>query len=232
MKPGTDLIVQRVESATLLLAQAKDAKDAKRVADLGRAAEIYAQRQKLSEEAIANATAIKIDAMTLMGEFLRTAPKAIGTAGQGRPKIGGSRKEPPKNIEEIASLSSAGISKKESSNGQFLARLKEQEPALHDSVRNGTISVQTAKQKMKEPEPPRRFPLSDAFHHWLELTQGHIRTAQIIHGSLKIMFSNKTWDRRRNREFLERFNRLLKTLHQVQKELNDEIDDKTTKSDP
>src|SRR5262249_10364632 len=57
----------------ILLVDAKDAKDAKQVADLARAAEVYARRQKLSDEHIVYATMIKVDAMTLMGEFLQAS---------------------------------------------------------------------------------------------------------------------------------------------------------------
>lgn len=40
-----DLIVQQVDKARALLALAKDAPDAKRVADMAHAAETYARRQ-------------------------------------------------------------------------------------------------------------------------------------------------------------------------------------------
>ncbi len=49
---------------------------AKMVADMAKAAEVYARRQKLGEESIRYATAIMTDAMTLLGEFLKTGPKA------------------------------------------------------------------------------------------------------------------------------------------------------------
>jgi hypothetical protein len=51
------------------------------VADLARAAEVYARRQKLSQEAIDHATAIKVEAMTLMGEMLKAAEKNTGAKG-------------------------------------------------------------------------------------------------------------------------------------------------------
>lgn len=46
-----DLVVMKLDRARSLLAQARDAGDAKVVADLARAAEVYARRQKLSQEA-------------------------------------------------------------------------------------------------------------------------------------------------------------------------------------
>jgi hypothetical protein len=78
-----DLIVVKVDKARVLLAEARDANDAKKVADLARAAEVYAKRQKLSDEAIAYATAVKVDALTLMEEFLKDAPKNEGARGIG-----------------------------------------------------------------------------------------------------------------------------------------------------
>ena len=137
-----DAILARVEKARALLAEARDATDAKKVADLARAAEIYAKRQKLSEEAIASATAIKIEAMALMGEMLKTAEKNTGTAGAGRPKLGGSQKEPPKDAPPT--LADSGITKKESMHAQALAKVKESNPELYEKVRTGKASVAAA----------------------------------------------------------------------------------------
>ena len=60
--------------------------------------------------------------MTRMGDFLRTAEKNKGTAGSGRPKIGGSKKVPPKLA---PTLSESGTSKKESSITQKLSVARE-----------------------------------------------------------------------------------------------------------
>ncbi len=68
--PAPDPIVEKLDAARRLLAAGRDATEAKHVADLARAAEVYGKRQQLAEGAIAAAPAIKIDAMTLMGEFL------------------------------------------------------------------------------------------------------------------------------------------------------------------
>jgi hypothetical protein len=43
------------------------------------------------------ATAVMIDAMALMGQFLKATPKNKGTAGQGRPKKGALRNGAPKS---------------------------------------------------------------------------------------------------------------------------------------
>src|SRR6266516_4412764 len=94
MSENQDLVIARIDQASHLLAEAKDAQDAKKLADIARAAEIYAQRQKSSETIIKYAHAIKIKAERLMGEFLKTAPKATGGEHGGKHKLNGSREEP------------------------------------------------------------------------------------------------------------------------------------------
>ncbi len=83
------------------------------------------------------ATACKIDAMTLMGEFLKVAEKNKGTKGSGinqhTKKVrstNGTAPQPPK-------LSDSGISKRESSDAQALATIKKKQPKLYEKVRAG-----------------------------------------------------------------------------------------------
>jgi len=54
-----------------------------------------------------------------MGEFLKAMPKNHGTAGAGRPALGGNESEPPKD--ETPTLREIGITKKQSSQAQKLA---------------------------------------------------------------------------------------------------------------
>src|SRR5262249_2523198 len=112
------------------------------------AAKVYAERQKLGEEAIQHATAIKVDAMTMMGEMLREAPKAPA----GRPLKIGSQEEP---ISKPPTLAEVGISKKESSDAQYLADLKETDMKTHSEIRNGKKTVrQVRRAKPKEKTAP------------------------------------------------------------------------------
>lgn len=134
-----DLIVQRVDQARTLLALARDAVEAKTVADMAHAAAIYAKRQKLSQDAIDYANSVKIDAMRLMGEFLALAEKNKGSAGQGRPKIGGTKTVPPKN--EQPTLAEAHITKNESSLCQKLAKLAKDEPEQFEAIRESKVPV-------------------------------------------------------------------------------------------
>jgi len=140
---------------------------AKQVADIAHAAEVYARRQKLSEEAIEYAHAVKIDALTLMGEFLKGSPKNKGRAGSGRPKIGDTSQVSPKpgggkpgpgrgkkgekanTQSELAFGLPNGVSAKESSDAQALADLKVQDPKRHEEVRAGKLTVSQARVEMK-----------------------------------------------------------------------------------
>lgn len=133
----TDIIVQKIDRARLLLAECRDATDAKRVTDLAHAAEIYAKRQQLSQETIDAATAIKIDAKTMLGDFLDTMPKNQG--GNPNLKPTGSHGAPVGNT-----LKDQGFTKKESAESQGLAELKRRRPEIHAAVRAGKTSIRRA----------------------------------------------------------------------------------------
>jgi excisionase family DNA binding protein len=129
---------------------ASDLDKFEKAADVARAAEVYARRQKLGEEAIAYATAIKVDAMTLLGEFLGNMEKqtgARGLPGPGRGKNGlpvGQPVLPPPTLPE------QGIDHKTSSNAQALADIKKNAPTLHEQVRQGKTTVAKARQEVQK----------------------------------------------------------------------------------
>jgi N6-adenosine-specific RNA methylase IME4 len=145
-----DLILTKVDWARRLLAQAKDATDAKRVMDMAHAAEIYAKRQKLSDEVIGYAHEIKIEAQRLLGEFLEQQPKNTGTRSQlkGRDSSGGSQVEPPENT--TPTLASAGLTKKESSQAQFVAKIATESPEDFEAIKEGKKTVTQVKRTLKE----------------------------------------------------------------------------------
>jgi ParB family chromosome partitioning protein len=134
----TDIIIAKVDKARMLLAECRDAPEAKRIVDMAHAAEIYAKRQKLSEESIAYAHAVKIDAQTMLGEFLARQPKNKGASGS-KPapgKLTGTKREPV--MDATPTLASVGISKKESAEAQKLARIKVENPERHAAMRAGS----------------------------------------------------------------------------------------------
>jgi hypothetical protein len=138
---ATDLIITTLDRARTLLAQARDVPAAKQVMDMARAAEVYAKRQKLSEDAIDYAHAVRIDAMALLGEFLANSPKAKGCEHGGRRKIDGTRKEPSNVTPTIAA---SGISKRDSAESQALAEIKPEGNGFFEEVRGGGKTVSQA----------------------------------------------------------------------------------------
>lgn len=140
-----DLIVAKVDQARLLLAEARDATDAKRVADVAHAVEIYARRQNSSRETIQNAHAVSVDALTLLGEFLKaTPPNKGGGDGSNQYKRATDSNEESVARVDFPTLSDLGISLKESAISKALITLKEEDPKLHEQVRTGEMTLSTA----------------------------------------------------------------------------------------
>jgi hypothetical protein len=131
-----------------MLAEVRDATDAKRLVDMARAAEIYCKRQKFAMEVIASATAIKIDAMTMLGEHLKVEEMTPA----GRPSKIDSQKE---SISKIPTLAERGITLKESMYAQALVKVRESLPAVYERVRAGEVTV-----KLAPPSKPHNFPFS------------------------------------------------------------------------
>lgn len=135
----SDSVIASMTRASYALAEAVSVSQTKTIIDVARAAEIYAKRQHLSESAINQATSVKVEAMRKLGEILRDTPKASGTAGVGRPKIGGTKKEPPKS--DTPTLDELGLSKKESAVAQKLASLSDE---AFEQVRSGSVTIAKA----------------------------------------------------------------------------------------
>jgi hypothetical protein len=150
---STDLTVTQLDKARTALALAQDAVDAKRVADMAEAAEVLLKRQKYSEEVIKRATAIRVDALTLMGEFLKDGPKNKGTKGQlkGRSASGGAKREPPEK--SAPTLAELGIDKKESRVAQALATIKTAAPDAYEAIRSGQKPVSRAPGLARKEQP-------------------------------------------------------------------------------
>lgn len=115
-----DAVLARLEVARGALAKAKDLQTVKKIADMAAAAKVYAQQQKLGDDAIGYAHAVKYEALRRLGELLAVMEKAKGTRGQGRPRIGGPEREPPISAPTLAEL---GLDKKVSAAAQQLAML-------------------------------------------------------------------------------------------------------------
>jgi site-specific DNA-methyltransferase (adenine-specific) len=205
-----DLITTKVDKARALLAQARaqlgqvrNAQDAKKVKDVARAVEMYARQQRLSEEIILDATAIKVEAMTLLGEFLKANPPT--GAGPGRGKKG----EKKTNAQgELVSGLPPEIKPKESSDAQALADMKHDDPAMHEEVKAGKIPVGRAarisrRKKKKQAEAKVRKQKYEATHEangheepsW-NISHGDclVELAKIQEGSVRLAFADPPYN--------------------------------------
>lgn len=148
-----DTVIVRLEAARTALAEAKTIQQTKAIADVAAAAEIYAARQKLGEEAVDYAHAVKIDALRKLGELLKDAPKA-------KARFDGTSKEPSRNGAET--LADMGLDKKTSSMAQKLASLPQKD---FEAVRDGHEAVGKAIAKVdgtrKEPSKGTPKPAGD-----------------------------------------------------------------------
>lgn len=139
-----DAAIARIDKARSLLAEAKSMVEVKNVFDMAAAAEVYAKRQKLSDEAIGYAHSIKIDALTRLGEMLKATPKATGGEHGGRLAKDGSRVEPSNPTPTLADL---GIDKKVSMVAQQLASLPDD---MRQAVAKREATISQARKQVSE----------------------------------------------------------------------------------
>ena len=139
---STDLVIARLDSARVALAEARTIQDTKKILDIAAAAEIYAKRQQLSEENIAIATALKVEAYRQLGEMLEQTPRNPGTLSRG------SCWEPR---DETPTLADLGISKKQSHIAQKLAKLPAKE---FEQVKAGHVAVSKAIETVSKKRRP------------------------------------------------------------------------------
>ncbi len=135
-----DLMVVQLDRARTALAEAKTIGETKKIMDMAHAAQIYARRQQLGEEAMAYALAIKIEALRKLGEMLASTPKAKpGTKPQFSSTL-----EP--NSPTLAEL---GIDRKVAMVAQQLAAMPVE---AFEQVREGVASMSQAIQNIRREE--------------------------------------------------------------------------------
>jgi N6-adenosine-specific RNA methylase IME4 len=144
---GTDLVVRNIDKARLALYEAKTMQEAKQIMDMAGAAEVYAKRQGLSQEAIDYAHSIKIEALRRLGEMLDQTPDAKS----GPKRQLGSRPEP----NSVPTNAELGISKKTSSIAQKLASLPQKQ---FEQVRAGTETITKAIREVEHAKRPKVRP--------------------------------------------------------------------------
>ena len=133
-----DLMVVQLDRARTALAEAKTIGETKKVLDMAHAAEIYARRQQLGEEAIGYAHSIKYDALHKLGGILEVTPKA---------KPGTKPKFNTRGVSNSKTLKELGITLKTSALAQKLAAMPAEAFAL---VREGVQTVSEALKYMRQ----------------------------------------------------------------------------------
>lgn len=114
----------KYDAARYALSVAVEVDEVKDIRDKAEAMAAYA-RQAKDTELVQWATEIKVRAERRAGQMLAEMPKASGSAGLGRPKIGGNTVVPPKSTDKT--LADIGITKNESSRWQKLAAVSEEQ---------------------------------------------------------------------------------------------------------
>jgi hypothetical protein len=148
-----------VEQARDLLAKARTVDEAKSIRDKAKAIAVYQRSQGAAIQAQHDAAEIALWAERRMGQILGAMALDRGTAGAGRPRLGGANVEPPKS--DAPKLEDLGVTKKDSFRAQRLAAVPE--PELQQYVnekrasgkpvtRSGAIALANVR-PLREPEP-------------------------------------------------------------------------------
>ncbi len=140
-----DSVVANLVRASTALAEAKTIQQTKSILDVAAAAEIYAKRQQLGEEAIGIAHSIKIEALRKLGEMLKATPRNEGAKGIGKSAV------PIRN--STPTLTELGLDRKTASVAQKLTELTDE---AFEQVREGTETIAKALNALKPPKatPP------------------------------------------------------------------------------
>lgn len=130
-----------------LLAEANTIQKAKDLKDLALTAADWARRKGMGEEAVQYARSYALEAERRMGEMLLVAPKAKGAAA-------GGKKESPRGVyveprDTVPTLSDIGLTKRDSSRAQKLARLPVK---IFEEVKRGKTNGADAIRDMKRAE--------------------------------------------------------------------------------
>lgn len=129
--------IAKLESAKLMLQEAKTLQEVKSVMNIADAAKVYAKQAKLGQEAVNYAHEIKLRAERKLGGMLLVSPKNKGQI------LRGSEMEPRENI---PTLNDIGISKKESMDAQQLAKIKEE---VFEKIVVGEKTLDEVKRELK-----------------------------------------------------------------------------------
>lgn len=155
----TDRVVRRLLDAEKALAFAVGVDQVKLVMDVAAAQEVFAKRQKLGEEVIGYAHAIKFRALAKLGKLQEAMPKAKGSRGQarGRDISGGIVIAPPEK--DTPSLDDLGVDKKTAAIARQLAALP---PNLREAIAQRETTLAKVRRERKAEDVRRLVTLPDA----------------------------------------------------------------------
>jgi N6-adenosine-specific RNA methylase IME4 len=140
-----DQVLAKLDTARTALAEAKTMQETKVILDMAISAEVYAKRQKLGEEAIFYATAIKIEALRQLGNMLKETERNKGGNLETLKNVSTSTKREP--VDDIPTLQELGIDKKISSLAQKVANLSDEQI---EKVKKGITLASTLKEYRRQ----------------------------------------------------------------------------------
>ena len=152
-----DRVVVKLQEAERALQFVTTIHQAKLIADVAAAQELFAHRQRLSTEIENYAYSIKTYALAKLGELLAVMPKATGGTHGGRPTKLGTKREPSSGAP--STLADYKLDKKTSAVAQQLAALP---TPMRDAIAEREITLAQAKREIKAKDITRRVSLPEA----------------------------------------------------------------------
>lgn len=183
-----DLVLASLDTARQALIKAKTIQETKVIVDMAVAAEVYAKRQELGEEAIRYAQEIKIEALRQLGNMLKESPKATG----GQPYH--STPTQKEGVDIIPTYKELGLDYKTSSLAQQVADLSDEEiEKVKEGVTLASIIKENRRAKIKEkarkvnpPEGKYRIILADPPWCYKDKRDGRTTGAEDHYNSMTI----------------------------------------------
>ena len=186
-----DAILDRIDRARQALAECKTVRDAKKIADVAHAAQIFAKRQGMAQEVIDDAYEIRVQAMIRLGEIRANSPKATGTRGQfiGPAKIAAPINQSPTN-EEL------GITDRESADAQLLYEAQDLIEDKAQPLSKIVMTVRRLWRKHKRDKARRKALKVAPLPKGIIIGDFRDYADQVPDGSLSLIFTDPPYDRK------------------------------------